>query len=70
MRYVQMSSSFVCYIHLTIRGPIYVSVPLVHGNGKLDRIETHLRSYYDKLKGAHVHKVVSTCKVLILCVTC
>ena len=38
-RYVQMSSiSFVGYIHLTVRGPIYVSVPLVHGKGKLDSI--------------------------------
>ena len=36
--YVQMSSSFVGYIHLTVRGPIYVSVPLVHGKGKLDSI--------------------------------
>ena len=37
---VQMSSSFVGDIHLTVRGLIYVSVPraLVHGKGKLDSI--------------------------------
>ena len=37
-RYVQMSSSFVGYIHLTCRGQMYVTVPLVHGKGKLDSI--------------------------------
>ena len=46
---------FVGYIHLTVRGTIYVSVPLVHGKAKLDSTLTHLRSYCDQLKGTHVH---------------
>ena len=35
---VQMPCSFVGFIHLTVRGPMYVSVPLLHGKGKLDSI--------------------------------
>ena len=38
--YVQMRCSFVGFIHLTVRGTMYVSVPLriLHGKGKLDSI--------------------------------